>query len=1021
MTIQYKLLQILFLLSISTFVFSQQKIIGTVQDNEGTLLPGVNVFIKNSQIGSSTDFDGKFEISANIGQILIFSSLGFDTLEHKIKSPNLNITLSESLDELNEVVVVGYGTQKKSDLTGAVTSIDGSQLTTSPVASTNNSLVGRIPGLVSRQTSGEPGKDAASLNIRGFGQALIIVDGIQRSLNDIDPNSIESISVLKDASAAIFGARAGNGVILVTTKRGKDSKTKINFNTSYGLQGFTDFPRPYNSGQFTELWLEAQKNDGIPESRWTYTPEEVQKYYDGTDPKYPNTDWFDVAVRDWSPQQNNNISIEGGNENVNYYALLGLLDQEGFVYTGDHKFKRYNVIANVDSKISETLKASINFSVINSNLTSPQRSYNSGADNRNVYFQDLFTTRPFYPSSYPDPTKIPFTGGLYNPVANASIDVSGYRKRLISKVNVAGGLEYNFPSISGLSTKIFLNYLQNFERNKTFVKTFTTYTYDYDNDVYTPRSGGQPTTLQQNSIDSGVLTTQFSLNYDNTFNSHNVSALALLEIIDNKSDTFEGSRINFVTNTIDQLFAGGDEGQYVSGFASEFGRVSYVGRINYSYADKYLLQASARYDASPKFSPENRWGFFPSISLGWRISNEKFLKNSSTIENLKLRASVSKSGYDNIGNFQYLSGFELVDGVIFGGSSIPGLRSTGIANPNLFWEKLTTYNVGLNFGLFSNKLYGELDIFNRKRIGILGTRIASSPNTFGAALPVENLNEQTAKGYEIVLGTQGSSGDFSYKVEGNFSRTRTKWDKFDEPDYTDPDDIRIKKKTGNWANRLFGWKTDGLFTSQEEIDNYPLDQDNRGNSSIRPGDIKYVDVSGPDGIPDGRLDWRDQVQIGRSVVPEIYFGFNSSIKYKNFDMDFLLQGAANATIRVSPAIYINQAFGPQIVYNNHWSEDNNDPNARFPRRSFRRANSVKKSDFWTVDGSYLRLKALSLGYTVPTNNLIQSLRISVSGTNLFTISEAAKFGVDPEVTPDGGAGFYYPVQRVFSVNLNLTM
>ena len=1009
------------LLFLPLIVFSQQKIAGTVSDSEGIPLLAVNVFVNNTQNGTSTDFDGKFEITAAFGDELVFSSLGFDSVKHIIKNTTINIVLTESLDKLEEVVIVGYGTQKKSDITGAVTSIDGQQLTTAPVASTNNSLVGRIPGLVSRQTSGEPGKDAASLNIRGFGQALIIVDGIQRSLNDIDPNSIESISVLKDASAAIFGARAGNGVILVTTKRGKDSKTKINFNTSYGLQGFTDFPRPYNSGQFTELWLEAQKNDGVPESGWTYTPEEVQKYYDGTDPKYPSTDWFDVAVRDWSPQQNNNLSIEGGNEKINFYGLLGILDQEGFVYTGDHKFMRYNIITNVDAKITESLKASINFSVINSNLTAPQRSYNSGDDNRNVYFQDLFTTRPFYPSSYPDPTKIPFTGGLYNPIANASIDVSGYRKRLISKVNIAGGLEYFSPSIKGLSAKVFVNYLQNFERNKTFVKTFTTYTYDYDNDVYIPNSGGQPTTVQQNFIQASVLTSQFSLNYSRKIGNHDISALTLLEIIDNKNETLEGSRINFVTNTIDQLFAGGDEGQYVSGFASEFGRVSYVGRLNYSYADKYLLQATTRYDASPKFSPENRWGIFPSLSLGWRLSKENFLKESSVIENLKLRASISKSGYDNIGNFQYLSGFELTDGVIFGGSSVPGLSSTGIANPNLFWEKLTTYNVGLNFGLFSNKLYGEFDIFNRKRIGILGTRIASLPNTFGGALPVENLNEQTAKGYEIVLGTQGKIKDFSYKFEANFSRTRTKWDKFDEPEYSDSDEIRIKKKTGNWANRLFGWKTDGLFTSQEEIDNYPLDQDNLGNSTIRPGDIKYVDVSGPDGIPDGRLDWRDQVQIGRSVVPEIYFGFNSSIKYKNFDMDFLLQGAANATIRVSPAIYVNQAFGPQIVYNNHWSEDNNDPNARFPRRSFRRANNVKISDFWTVDGSYLRLKALSIGYTLPNNDIFQSLRISVSGTNLFTISEASKFGVDPEVTPDGGAGFYYPVQRVFSFNLNLTL
>ena len=1001
---------------------------GVVLDNSNNPLPGASVLEKNTTNGVQTDFDGKFSIKVlNKDAILEVSYLGYSTKEVKLNGQtDIRIVLNENASSLGEIVVVGYGTQKKADLTGAVSTIDGDKLTVSPVASTTNSLAGQIPGLTSRQVSGEPGKDAANITIRGFGTALVIVDGVQRDFNDLDPNSIESVTVLKDASAAIFGARAGNGVILVTTKRGKKQKIQFQLNSSYTLQGFTSFPKPLSSGQWTELFLEAQINDGVPEANWRFSPEDVQKYKEGTDPQFPNTNWFDVGVRDWSPQTSHNISVRGGDDKISFYGLLGMLSQEGFVKSGDHVYNRYNIISNVDANISKNLKASINLSIINSDLTAPQRSYTNDntTDNRNIYFQDLFTTEPIFPSSYPDPTKIPNTDSPYSPLASESIDISGYRERRITNTNIAGILEYKVPFLEGLTSKLLVNHVQNDQRNKAFVKRFFTYDYDYATDIYTPILSGEPTSLEQSYQNRRVLTSQLSLNYKKEFEKHNISGLLLYEVIDTKTETFSGSRTNFLSTSIDQLFAGGTEDQNTTGSATEFGRISYVGRLNYSYDKKYLLQLSARYDASAKFAPENRWGLFPSASLAWRISEEDFLSESKTVNNLKLRLSYSRLGFDETGDFQYLSGFNTTGtGVLFGDSNVPAIFSTGLPNPNISWEKLTIYNLGLDFGLFSNKLTGEFNVFYRDREGILATRIQSLPNTFGLTnntLPEENINHQSNRGLEFVLGTKGRKGDFKYQVESNISWTRAKWEKFEEPEFTNPNDIRIRQQTGNWVNRMFGFRTDGLFTSQEEIDNHPV-QDGFGNLTIRPGDIKYVDISGPDGVPDGIIDLDDRAIIGRSVVPEIFFGLTTNLTYKNFNLSFLIQGATNSTIRVQPTTYISPRFGTPVVYNNRWTPENNNANARFPRRTGNPINNNKQSDFWAVDGTYARLKNFNLGYTIPKIKGFNKVRVSVSGTNLFTLDNgASELGIDPEVPGGGPGGFYYPAQRTYSFNLNLT-
>jgi len=986
-------------------------ITGKITGEDGLPLPGVSVVVKGTTIGTASDFSGMYNITVPFGKkSILFSFIGMiDQVMEINERAEINVVMKDQSVGLNEVVAIGYGTMVKANVTGAVSTVKGEKLTNTPQASTVNAIVGNVPGLVSRQLSGEPGNDAPDISIRGFGSALVIVDGVQQdNFNDLDPNEIESVTVLKDASAAIYGARAGNGVIVVTTKRGKIGKPTFNFNSSYTMQGITRYPKLLSSGQYTEMILESEMNDGISEENYTFTAEDVQKYYDGTDPRYPNTDWWGLTVRDWSPQQQHNLSMRGGNETIRYYGSIGTMYQEGFHQTGDNKYKRHNIRSNVDADITENLTASLDISYIVGDLVAPRRS-------SELIFQDLFLTEAIYPSSYPDPTKIPITGSAQNPLINSDISLGGYRKEYSNTANITSKLSYKLPFIEGLKANGFLNYRNVNTSNKSWSQQLDVYSYDYDNDIYTVAGQTEPTSLSQSASVNRMLTYQLSLEYKNNFGKHGVSALVLYELIDEYSEGISGSRTNYLSNSIDYLFAGGEENQSITGSATEFGRASYVGRFNYNYDQKYLLQLTTRFDASPKFSPENRWGFFPSVSLGWRISEESFLKNSDIVDNLKLRLSYSNTGYDATGNFQYLTGYELEGGYILDGSPVTGIESTGLANKDIFWEDLKTYNVGIDYALWNSKLYGELDLFYRKRSGMLATRESSLPNTFGAVLPAENLNSQNNRGFEFMIGHRGNIREFKYTIEGHISWTRAKWDHYDEPNYTDEDDIRIKKKTGNWVNRSFGYKSDGLFSSQAEIDNHLLDQDGQGNSSIRPGDIRYIDYNG-----DNVLNWRDQVEIGLNATPEVMFGLNAQFQYKTFDLSMLLQGVTRNDIRVAPGMFL-QSRTIELVYNDRWTPDNLD--AQFPRRTSNTRNNAFNSDYWMVDGSYVRLKTASFGYTIQNHITkgvgLEKVRFSISGTNLFTIDKVDKFGLDPEI-PDATAGLYYPQQRTISFGINLS-
>ncbi len=995
-----------------------KRVTGKITDSSGGSLPGVSVVVKGTTSGVITDNNGFYSIS-NIpdNAVLQFSFVGLKTQEIAVGGKStINVTLADEAIGIEEVVAVGYGMQKKVNLTGSVASVNSKALEKMPpVGSTTNALAGRLPGLVYKQASGAPGRDAASLSIRGYGNALVIVDGVESGFNNIDPNEIESVSILKDASAAIYGARAGNGVILVTTKRGKDGKPTITLNSSYSLQSATDYPERMSSGQWAEYDREKRMHQGAQQR---FTEEDVKKFYAGTDPDYPNTDWYNELIRPFAPMQQHNLTVSGGSDKIKYFGLLGFMDQESMWKNNGGNFQRFNIRSNIDAKITDDLSLQIDFSNINEFRRFPAR--------EDGVWHDFWCSYPNMLPSLPDPNKLSWggAGGLGGAVNSSDRNILGFSDNDVQDIKAAAALKYNFPFIKGLSAKLYINYAQNYNLQKTMWKPGAFYTYSFADKIYTLKGTWSPeASLGHTNTRSRNITNQFSFNYDRVFaKNHTISALAMYETIDYSYDYIIAQRYHFLTPNIEYLFGGSTKDQYANGSASEMGRNSYIGRLNYSFKNKYLLETTFRADASAKFASDKRWGYFPSVSAGWKMSEESFIKdNLGWIDNLKLRGGLSNAGFDDVASFAYLSGYQFGVSYIFGSDIQKGLTSSGLANPNLTWEKMATYNVGIDYSVFQSKLYGELDVFYRKREGIAANRLLSLPSTFGASLPPENLNSSNDRGFEASLGTRGNKGDFTWDISGNISWSRAKWDHFEETEYTDPEQARVYKMSGQWTDRVMGYKTDGLYTSQTEIDAIKFDQDGQGNKTIKPGDIKYIDVNG-----DKKLDWKDQVDLGKGNMPHWMFGLTSNFKYKNFDLSMLFQGAAGNYISIiNPENGNFQGEAETIslqMFKNRWTEANNDPHALFIR-SGSQAQGGGFSDFYFKKAGYIRLKTLNIGYNVPKQILqlakITNLRVFMAGTNLLTLDRLKKYGLDPE--SPSGSFLYYPQQRTLTLGINLTL
>lgn len=993
------------------------QISGVITDDSGEGLPGATIQVKGTTLGTVTSIDGSYTLKCPSNAVVVVSFVGYRSEEISVNNrTEISVSLSPDAEALEEVVVVGYGTQEKMNVTGAVATVDSKKLSIVPAGNVTNNLAGRAPGLITKQESGQPGSDGASLSIRNFGTPLYIVDGIQQpNIGYLAPGEIQSISVLKDASAAVFGARAGNGVVLVTTKRGSEKDVQFNVRSTFSVQTPTLIPKMASSGQMAELYREEHINAGRPESTQRFTQEEVDLFYAGTDPDYPNTDWYDVAVRDYAPMSQHDVSARGGNESIKYFGMVGYTNQETMFKGDAGAFERINFRGNLDVKLTDNLSAQIDVAHIWEDRDFSWRLNNESV---NTVWAEYWRTEPFFNPTNPDGS-IAY-GGSGAAVSLATItDKSkvGYDRNQNQILFGTLGLNYDFGDlVDGLKTKALINVDQRNTRNKLWRYLAPSLTYVHANDSYIEETAAIPPELTQRNSSSRQLTTQLSINYDKRFGYHKVSALALYETIDNFSEYTEAGRVRFSSNEIEYLFFGPVENQFTDGRAFEMGRQSLVFRGNYAFKDKYLLEATLRVDESAKFREDQRTGYFPSLSVGWRLTEEDFIReNIPVLDRLKLRASVSQTGFDDVGNFLFLSGFEAGNLYITGNAATAGLRTTGIANPFLTWEEMTTYNAGLDFAFFEGKLFGEFDVFQRDRDGIPGRRSISLPSTFGADLPTENLNAQTTTGFELSLGYMNSINDFSYTVRGNISKARTKWKSFDEPEFEDPDQARISKRTGQFTNITFGYVSDGLFTSQEEIDNldYVYDEITE-NTTLAPGDVRFLDLNG-----DGLLNFRDQRRIGQGDTPDWIGGLDMDFQYKGFDLSVFFQGGFGFTQRM---VLRHGTNFSELNYSERWTEENNNSNALFPRLGGAPSNNWV-SDFYFRPADYIRLRVLQIGYSFPSSLLskakVDGFRIFASGTNLFTLSETTKYDVDPE-TRSGQGGNWYPQQQTFTFGANLS-
>lgn len=1034
----------------------QLSIKGKVTDTEGNPLPGVNIVEKGTTNGAVTNLDGEYSISiSSTDAILSFSFIGFLSEEIEVADQTtINLTMVEDIQTLEEVVVVGYGSQKKTTLTGSVGTIKSEDLLKRPVANTSELLQGQVAGLMTRQSSGLPGADKTILSIRGYGEnPLILVDGMETDIDQLDPNDIESISILKDASAAIYGARAGNGVILITTKRGEAKTSTITYHGSVSMTQPTFFPDVVNARQWAELMHESGEDpDAYSPTNVHYDPASntLTNTIDGS--IYEGYDWPEALYRNWTPQQQHNISANGGTDNIKYFVSVGFTDQESNFKSGDFDFNRYNIRSNIDAKINKNFNISCDFAFRETVLDKA----NFDLD---AMYRELEIASPVWPIFYEeDPTRVTSPGSGSNPYFQTFKDYSGYIKN--NEKNLQGSIElrYSLPMIKGLIAKARLNYLEIGTWDKTVKKTNISWRYDpiaasNGEDPWILGSLAGTNQLKAYTDKSRELLPLFTLEYERAWQNHHFKGILASETQINEWTSLEGQRKDYLSP---YLIYASEEGQDNAENLKKDGNVgitetarsSIICRLSYDYLEKYILDFAMRADASAEYPSKGRWGYFPSISAAWRISEEPFIKNSfNNIDNLKLRASYGQLGYDAFSSFDYLTGYNITgESYIYGSTPAPTITSAGLSNPNITWETMTMYDVGLE-GLLWNGLLGfEVDAFYRLRENILAHPTEQIPSTFGGQLPKTNLDKRDNRGFEIKLTHRNKIGEVSYFASPIFSWNRGKYVKVDEDvlPVTDDMDESVREynqlwnnryvKEGQWDDLMWGFVSDGFFMNQDEIDNYLINQDQVGNTTIKPGDIKYKDING-----DNYIDWRDQAVIGKSGLPKIMYSFNTGLSYKGFQLSMLFQGGSNynVTINRAAAAPFNNGSVPLELHYKYRAIIGTDSNGnayitnsdhfKLPPvdQTGGTANNRKTSDFWTYKARFLRLKNLNFSYTLPKNLTsqigINQCMLYLSATNLWAVSNLGiwKTSFDPEITEQTNRS--YPPVKTVTFGLRLTL
>lgn len=1000
----------LIVISPNEYLLKHTRVSGTVYDAEtGEPLPGVNISIEGTTFGTITNMIGYYSVECPEGSRLLFSFVGFETAKLVVKGVlKHDVFLRPTITDLKEIIVIGYNTQEFINVTGSVAQIKNKEFEDIPVSTTTNSITGRLPGVIVTNSGGEPGYDGASISIRGFGSPLVIVDGVETSFERVDPEDIENISVLKDGSAAIYGARAGNGVILVTTKRGQISeKPEITLSSSFGYQGQTVMLDFVDALDYMTLANEYY-------GREIYDSSDFQPYLDGTK---QSTDWYNTTFRKYAPIWESNLLVRGGNEKVRYYLSYGNLDQRSILKSDDTRYSQNNFKSNIDVKINKSFNVSFD---INGRIESREFPRPS----RRSIFENIHFASPLFPAVFPDPSYPSYGGKGMGTNYYTRKDITGYITENYRFFKGSLSINYSPAFIKGLTAKVFTNFLTAYKTKNTWNKDYSYYTYNPETDAYTEKyySGKDVISLKKEFNKKDQITAQFSLKYTNSFGPHQISAFMLNEIIDKNSDYLSLYREDYISSGIEQIFFGGEENDDNYGKGTQDGRISYAGRFSYIFKNKYITQLTFRIDGTPRFYQKYRYGFFPGISLGWILSEEKFLNKFNSLNFLKLRLSYGQMGDDSNGNFEYLTGYKKQNNYVFGTDNTiyTGLKSLGLENLTSTWETMTIYNAGIDISLWNRKLYSSFDLFYRYRDDILAdSKEVSTPYSFGADLPVENINSQDNRGFELLVGHENTKGALRYYFSGNISYQRAKWDHFEEETFVDDETRNRLQQSGQWVNRIFGLEAIGIFDSTT-LANSVVDHDPGTvaiNSSIKPGDIQYLDYNG-----DSVINEKDEHVIGKGNRPEILYGLDMGINYKGFDISLLWQGATNFNIyfrNEAQKPFFNGAV-PYKIHLERWTTDNPDPDAKYPRSS-NNSNNYKYSSFWLHDGTYLRLKNVQIGYTFTDKSAgklnISKARIYFSGFNIFTLSNVYPY--DPE-TPNNSRGWDYPLHRTFALGVELT-